>query len=82
MKLSIIIVVFCQVVMGAYATRYTNSNIGTLAHNRFERVVNRTESHVAKLWITRTYIQCVTGFRNPKSDFYCQKLALLLSRQK
>ena len=71
MKISIFFAIFSQLAIG--------STIGDLANSDLHRLLNRIRTVRTRRVIKRTYFQCVTGFRNPETDRYCQQVAFLIT---
>ena len=72
MKFIIIFALLCQLA--------TAASIGILNNNRFDKIVNQIRSRRYQKIVRRTYMQCSTGFRNPRTDPMCRKIAYAMSK--
>ena len=77
MKLGIVLTLIAKLDTAA-AFMYPSTNRIAIMNNSNRILYGHIESIRLRRFIQRSYQQCATGFRNPRTDPVCRKVSILL----
>ena len=78
MKIGIVFAIIAQLATAA-AYKYPRTNNIAILNNSNRLLYGNIQSVQLRRFITRSYLQCATGFRNSRTDPVCRKVSFLLS---
>ena len=78
MKLAMVFTFVAQLAVGAAHTRPNTNQIAILTNTKRVLYGNIKSIRLRK-FITQSYLQCASGYRNPQTDPICHKVTFLLT---